>query len=80
MIDWLGDKFRKLSWVALAVGVLAAFYTLLFADYPLDRAGRPKPPLGWQLLRDGAVIASGVPGAAWGVVRAVRGRQRTFWE
>ena len=34
MSEWLGDEFRKISWVLVLVGGLATFYTLMFADGP----------------------------------------------
>jgi hypothetical protein len=80
MSEWVGDKFRKVSWVLLLVGGLTTFYALAFADVPTGRGGRPKPPLGWQLFQTGLVVAAGVPGVTWSVVRAVQGRQRTFWD
>jgi hypothetical protein len=80
MSDWLGAKFRKLSWVVVLVGCLVTFDTLVFADVPTDRRGRPKPPLGRQLLQTGAVIAAGRPGSVWAAVRTSRGRLRTLWE
>ena len=80
MLDRFGSLFRKLSGIVALVGVLATFYTLLFMDVPVDRRGRPKPPLARQLVTTGLVIAAGLPGVAWGVVRAVNGRQKTPWE
>src|SRR5262249_39871146 len=71
VFDWLAGTYRKLSWVALLVGGLVTFSTLLFADIPLDRRGQPKPPLGWQLLQAGAgPPAPGRRGRA-GAVRGV---------
>jgi hypothetical protein len=80
MLGQLGSAFRKLSGVIVLVGVMVTFYTLLFAGVPTDRRGRPKPPLAEQLLSTLAVVAVGLPGVAWGVVRATRGKQRTPWE
>jgi hypothetical protein len=68
------------SAVLCFVGLLVTFYTLLFIDVPHDRAGKPKPPLAVQLLHCGYVFAAGLPGVAWGVVRAARNLQKTPWE
>jgi hypothetical protein len=76
----LGEWFRKLSLIAILVGLLVAFYTEAFSDIPVGRTGRPKGPLSEQRLSYCLVIAAGVPGAAWAIIRTVRGQQRTPWE
>lgn len=80
MFAQLGSNYRKLSAVLCLVGVLVTFYTLAFADVPLNRVGKPKPPLWVQLLQCGALFAAGLPGVVWGIVRAARNQQRTPWE
>jgi hypothetical protein len=80
MLEQLADGFRKLSIVIILVGLLVVFYTEAFSDVPIGRAGRPKPPLAVQRRNYLLLIAAGVPGACWAVVRTARGDQRTFWE
>ena len=80
VIDQLASTFRKLSGVVTLVGLLVTFYALLFADVPTGRDGRPKPPLRIQLLYTGGMIAAGLPGLGWGVVRAMNDKQKTPWE
>jgi len=80
MLEQLGHGFRKLSGILSLVGVLVTFYTLVFADIRVGRNGQPKPPLNVQLLQTGGLIAVGLPGILWGVVRATQGKQRTPWE
>jgi len=80
MLERITEGFRKLSFILILVGVMVAFFTEVQADIPLDRRGRPKPPMADQRLRYLLVMAAGVPGAAWAVIRTLRGKQRTFWE
>ncbi len=80
MLEQLAGVFRKLSAIACFVGVLTTFYALLFADIPTGRNGKPKPPLRVQLLQTGAIFAAGVPGVAWTLVRASRGRHDPSWD
>jgi hypothetical protein len=80
VLDRLAEGFRKLSLILVGVGCLVAFYTEAFADIPVGRDGRPKPPLRVQRVNYLLLIGAGVPGAAWAFVRTVHGRQRTFWD
>jgi hypothetical protein len=80
MLAQLTTIFRKLSFVAVGVGLLVAFNTEAFADIPVGRAGRPKPPLATQRLHYLLLVGAGIPGVLWALVRTVRGRQRTPWE
>jgi hypothetical protein len=80
MLDQLASAFRKISGCVAAAGVMLAFYMVLFAGVPVDKRGRPKPPLDEQLLFAGLVIAVSLPGVIWGVVRAANGKQKTPWE
>lgn len=80
MLERLLSLYRKLSGVACFVGALTTFFTLLFADVPLRRDGKPKPPLRVQLLQTGAIFAAGVPGVAWTLVRASRGKHDPPWD
>jgi hypothetical protein len=74
MLYWLGEWFRKLSIILMIVGGLVAFFTEVFADVPLDRRGRPKPPMAVQRLNYLALIGAGVPGAAWAAIRTYHGK------
>ena len=66
--------------ILILVGILVAFYTEAFADVPIGRGGRPKPPIGRQRLHYLLVIGAGIPGTVWALLRVVRGRQRNLWE
>ena len=74
MVSWLGEWFRKLSIILIIVGCLVAFFTEIFADVPLDRRGRPKPPMSDQRMRYLALIVAGVPGGVWVAVRTWHGK------
>jgi hypothetical protein len=80
MLGQLASWYRKLSFVVIVLGLLIAFNTEIFADVPVGRGGRPKPPIGVQRIHYLLILGAGVPGAAWGLVRAARGQQRTPWE
>jgi hypothetical protein len=80
MLERIGDAFRKLSFVIIGVGLRVAFYSEVFADIPIGRDGRPKPPMAVQRRNYLLVLGAGVPGVFWAVIRTVRGQQRTFWE
>jgi hypothetical protein len=80
MLGQLASWYRKLSLAVIGVGLLIAFFTEVFADVPVGRSGRPKPPIGVQRIEYLLMLGAGVPGVAWGVVRAARGQQRTPWE
>jgi hypothetical protein len=79
MLDQLGETFRKLSIALCFVGALTTFYALAFADIPVGRDGKPKPPLRVQLLQTGAIFAAGLPGVVWGFVRYARRHQDSPW-
>lgn len=80
MLENLGGTFRKLSAILCFVGLLTTFYALAFADIPLGRDGRPKPPLRVQLMQTGGIFVAGLPGVIWSVVRATQGKRRDTWE
>lgn len=80
MLEQLANGFRKLSLIVVLVGFLVAFYAEAFSDIPIGRGGRPKPPMAQQRLTYGLLIAAGIPGAIWSIVRAARGSQRTWWD
>ncbi len=79
MTEWLAGVYRMLSAIACFVGALTTFYALLFADIPVGRNGKPKPPLRVQLFQTGAIFAAGVPGVAWTLTRAARGKHDPPW-
>ncbi len=80
MLQRLAALYRKLSAIACFVGALTTFYALAFVGVPTDRNGKPKPPLRVQLLQTGAIFAAGVPGVAWTLVRASRGKHDPSWD
>jgi len=80
MLELLGGWIRKGSLAIVAVGLLIAFWTEAMADIPVGRDGRPKPPMAQQRLYYGLLLSAGIPGVVWGVVRAIKGNQRTPWE
>jgi hypothetical protein len=80
MLYQLGEWFRKLSLIVVLVGLFVAVSTEVFADIPIGRNGRPKPPMREQRRNYLLLIGAGVPGAAWAIHRAATGRQRTPWE
>ncbi len=49
-------------------------------DVKIGRNGRPKPPLWVQLMWSGGIFTAGLPGATWGLVRAIQNKQKTPWE
>jgi hypothetical protein len=80
MLELTGFYFRRLSFAFLLVGLLSAFYTEAFADIPIGRGGRPKPPLSKQRLSYLCVLGAGVPGICWATARTLRGKQRRLWD
>ncbi len=80
LLFYFGPYVRKLGIVLAGVGLLAAFYTEAFSDVKVGRGGRPKPPLVEQRTAYILLIAGGLPGLAWALVRVARGRQPTIWE
>jgi hypothetical protein len=80
MFEQLGTWFRKFSFTVIVMGLLIAFFAEAFADIPVGRRGRPKPPLRVQRIEYLSILGAGLPGAVWGLVRAARGQQRTPWE
>jgi hypothetical protein len=74
MLYQLAEWFRKLSIIVVGVGCLVAFYTEAFADVPLNRRGKPKPPMAEQRLNYLLLIGAGVPGAVWAAVRTYHGK------
>lgn len=72
MLEQLGRGFRELPAALCVVGALVTFYTLAFADIPLNQFGKPKPPL--------RVFVAGLPGVIWGITRATQNKQQTPWE
>jgi hypothetical protein len=80
LLDYFGPYVRKVGMVLAGVGLLVAFYTEAFSDVKTGRGGRPKPPLVEQRTTYILLIAGGLPGLAWALVRVARGRQRTIWE
>lgn len=80
MLKRLAVVYRKLSAIACFVGALTTCYALAFAGIPVDRNGKPKPPLHVQLLQTGAILAAGVPGVVWTLTRASRGQRDPSWD
>ena len=80
LLFYFGPYVRKVGIVLAGVGLLIAFYTEAFSDVPVGRGGRRKPPIIEQRTAYILLIASGLPGLAWAVVRVARAKQRTLWE
>jgi hypothetical protein len=79
MSHLIGGWVRKLSVVAVVVGVLVAFFTEAFADVKIGRDGRPKPPIARQRLHYLLMIGGGLPGAVWAFARSSR-REPSDWD
>ncbi len=73
MLWQIGEWFRRFSAILVGVGLLVALFTEIFADAPIGRGGRPKPPIETQRLRYLLVIGAGVPGSVWWAVRSALG-------
>ena len=80
LLFYFGPYVRKVGIVIAGVGLLIAFYTEAFSDVRAGRRGRRKPPIVEQRTAYIVLIACGVPGLAWALVRVARGRQATLWE
>jgi hypothetical protein len=80
LLFYFGPYVRKVSIVLALVGLLVAFYAEAFSDVRAGRAGRRKPPMVEQRVVYITMVACGLPGLAWGLVRTARGRQTTLWE
>lgn len=80
MLEQLGETARKLSFALMFAALFGGCYAEGSADVPVARDGKPKPPMSRQRATYLLVFGAGVPGVAWGIVRAFRGEQKTPWD